>query len=792
MSGEGLRARIVCSTVIAAGQDARWEACVDDLRPTLRLYLTGMSLVAVALVVCSVVALTLPGGWVPTHLAAALTFLTLMYAGERMTARVGADFSHSMSTVMLVAAVLVLPPPYPVLVALGAALADDLARPLPLHKRLFNVAHATIVAGGSSLALAQVTPPLPRWEPTQFLAHAPALALVGLIYATLDLGGLQVVMALSLREDSGDRAPAPTAQVLLLEGVGIGMGVVSAIAWAYNPAALLLSLLPVLTVRATFKTIERDAVRAAALCRRNVQLEGVIRAGQRLRLQQPRVDLVRPLAEHARDAAHASAVAVYLTDDTDLTMMGRALVLPAGDAVDAPDSVPVPHDGEDGVTYQVADDGTLLILLDVDGQTVGGLRLYGVMEDDEDTRHALALLANQAAIALQNAALHERVLAQVSVDGLTGLPNHRAFHARLDEEVARCRRLGRPASLILVDIDGLAAINAVGGLGLGDATLTAVAAAVRHAVRVGDIVARDGGDEFAVLLLDAEREEALASANHIQAAIRAGRGTPVAVRASLGVASLPAHGTTREELVRAARQALAGAKALGRNRIAEPDDGAGLLGDDLQRIAGELAHANLAAVMAMAAAVDAKDPYTQGHSQRVGRYVVAFGRALGLETTDLARLELAALLHDVGKIAVPDAILKKEERLTNEEFAVIREHPARGERMLSGLPYLSKDILPAVRHHHERWDGRGYPDGLAGAALPPDAAIMAVADAFDAMTSTRTYRPALPVAEAARRIREGSGTQFAPHVVLAFDRALAAGDFLIVQGDGIARTRAAS
>jgi len=144
----------------------------------------------------------------------------------------------------------------------------------------------------------------------------------------------------------------------------------------------------------------------------------------------------------------------------------------------------------------------------------------------------------------------------------------------------------------------------------------------------------------------------------------------------------------------------------------------------------------------------------------------------------LERLELAALLHDVGKIAVPDAILKKEERLTDEEFTVIKEHPVTGEHMLAGLPYLSKDILPPVRHHHERWDGRGYPDGLAGAALSLDAAVMAVADAFDAMTSTRTYRPALSPREAVRRVREGSGTQFAPHVILAFDRALAAGDLI--------------
>jgi len=251
------------------------------------------------------------------------------------------------------------------------------------------------------------------------------------------------------------------------------------------------------------------------------------------------------------------------------------------------------------------------------------------------------------------------------------------------------------------------------------------------------------------------------------------------VRISLGIGALPNYGVTHTELVRATRQALAGAKALGRDRIALPDDGIGLLNDDLTQVADGLSRGSLATVKAMAAAVDAKDAYTQGHSARVSRYAVAIGRALGLAAPDLERLELAGLLHDVGKIAVPDAILKKEERLTDEEFTVIKEHPVTGERMLADLPYLPKDILPPVRHHHERWDGRGYPDGLAGAMLPPDAAIMAVADAFDAMTSTRTYRPALSVSEAVRRIREGSGTQFAPHVVLAFDRALAAGDVLL-------------
>jgi len=767
------------------------EEYVDHLRPTLRRYLLGVYLVACAFIVYAVIGLARASTLTWTDLVDALVFLVLAYAGERMVARVRVGFFHSMSTVMLVAAILVLPAPYPILVAVGAALAVEVGDRQPLYKRLYNVAHATIVVGGACVAFAWVAAPLPHWDAARFLSHTPSLILLGFVYAALDLGGLQIVMALAGDADTGAGVPVPDTKVVLLEGVSIGMGVVSAVAWAYNPAALFLSLLPVLTVRATFRTIEQDAARAEALRRRNEQLEGVIHAGQRLRLQQPRIDLVRPLAEHARDTASAEVVAVYLVDDNDPTVMGRTLVLPSeATGVDIPSLVPASFETTDGPTC-VPPDGVLVLPLHVDDHVVGQVRLLGAVGNDKDTQHALALLANQAAVALENAALHERLLAQVSIDGLTGLPNHRAFHARLDEEVARCLRLCRPASLILVGIDGLAAINAAGGLTLGDATVTAVATAIRHVVRLGDVVARDGGDEFAVLLLDTDREEAIATANRIQMAVRAGGVMPNSVRVSLGVAAVPAHGKTREAIVRAAQQALVGAKALGKDRIAEPDDGAGLVTNDDAHLIEDLVHANLATIKAMAAAVDAKDPYTQGHSQRVSYYAVALGRALSLTAADVERLELAALLHDVGKIAVPDAILKKEERLTEEEFSLIKEHPVTGERMLSGLPYLAKDILPAVRHHHERWDGRGYPDGLTGVALPPDAAIMAVADSFDAMTSTRTYRPALTSKEAVRRIREGSGTQFAPHVVVAFERALAAGDLLIADSEVLTSSRTA-
>jgi len=158
----------------------------------------------------------------------------------------------------------------------------------------------------------------------------------------------------------------------------------------------------------------------------------------------------------------------------------------------------------------------------------------------------------------------------------------------------------------------------------------------------------------------------------------------------------------------------------------------------------------------------------------VSTYAAAIAYALELPSPDVARVRLAGLLHDVGKIGVPDAVLAKPVPLTSEEVALIEQHPVIGERMLAAAPYLH-EILPAVRSHHERPDGRGYPDGLPADAIPRDAAILMVADSFDAMTSSRPYRPALPVSEARLRLRAECGAQFDPSIVAAFEHALTEG-----------------
>jgi putative nucleotidyltransferase with HDIG domain len=179
----------------------------------------------------------------------------------------------------------------------------------------------------------------------------------------------------------------------------------------------------------------------------------------------------------------------------------------------------------------------------------------------------------------------------------------------------------------------------------------------------------------------------------------------------------------------------------------------------------------LEAVESLNAAVDAKDPYTAGHSQRVQRVALAIGAELGLDATALDALRFAGLFHDIGKLRVPDAILTKPEALTAEEYDVIKRHPEDGAAIVGRLGRL-RGAVPLIRHHHERWDGSGYPDGLAGAAIPLEASIVGLADAWDAMTSDRPYSRARTIEDAASEIRNGRGTQFAPAVVDAFFAAL--------------------
>jgi HD-GYP domain-containing protein (c-di-GMP phosphodiesterase class II) len=236
------------------------------------------------------------------------------------------------------------------------------------------------------------------------------------------------------------------------------------------------------------------------------------------------------------------------------------------------------------------------------------------------------------------------------------------------------------------------------------------------------------------------------------------------------VATFPDHASSADELVRFAQGARYWVKRHGKDHVLVYDPAVVSELDDDDRIRALEQQSHVGAVRALAAAVDARDPATQDHSRNVAVLSVEVARELGLEDSRVRLLEAAALMHDVGKIGVPDDILRKAGPLTDDERVRVAEHPALGERILSSTS--ERQMLPWVRHHHERWDGTGYPDHLRAIEIPLESRILAVCDAYDAMVSDRPYRPALSVEEAAAELEAGMGTQFDPSVVEVFLRTL--------------------
>jgi diguanylate cyclase (GGDEF)-like protein/PAS domain S-box-containing protein len=420
--------------------------------------------------------------------------------------------------------------------------------------------------------------------------------------------------------------------------------------------------------------------------------------------------------------------------------------------------------------------------VDVSGALWGAVLATTKRDDglspDADVR--LTRFAELVALAVANAQAHTELHELATTDTLTGLANRRAFEQRLADEAARARRHGHGLSLVILDLDHFKEVNDVYGHPTGDEVLRQVAARMRALVRPGDTLARMGGEEFAWLMPDAREDAARGAAERLRHAIEAeGFARGVSITISGGVCELSRTGGPAE-LYRLADEALYWAKERGRNQVwrqsqvasarAGSEGRAGLGGDQSQTIRG---------IRALARAVDAKDPSTRLHSERVADLSVKLATALGWDIGRITSLAEAALIHDVGKIGVPDAILLNPGPLTAAEYETVKAHAVLGAQI--GAEVLSPEQVSWVRHHHERWDGGGYPGGLAGAEIPVGALVIAVADAMDVMCSARIYAAPRPRAEALDEMRRERGRQFAPVVVDALLR-LAATDGLGVDG----------
>jgi len=403
--------------------------------------------------------------------------------------------------------------------------------------------------------------------------------------------------------------------------------------------------------------------------------------------------------------------------------------------------------------------GRVISILALGGKQSGSLYSH------EDIQLVMTI-ANQAGIIMENAQLYTQATTRANTDGLTGLYTHRHFHERLDQEIARGSRFGTMFSVIMLDIDLFKAYNDIYGHLAGDQLLRRMGELIRSSIRNMDVAFRYGGEEFTVILPEARLDNAYKVAERVRKAIESEASSkPIPVTVSLGVASWPSDGITREEIIGCADAALYRAKQNGRNRVCLSSDVVKPGAPPAGELEGGLGALNI--IYALAATVDAKDHYTYGHSKKVSEYATAISQVLDLSEDRIATIRAAALLHDIGKVGIPDSILNKAGTLTEEEWEQIKAHPQVGVEILRHVINLV-NCLPAILHHHERYNGDGYPYGLKGDGIPLEARILAIADAYDAITSSRPYRERLSPRQAINELKRCVGTQFDPELVDTF------------------------
>ncbi len=429
----------------------------------------------------------------------------------------------------------------------------------------------------------------------------------------------------------------------------------------------------------------------------------------------------------------------------------------------------------------------------------GDVNIYG---------HDITLLKD----AEQKLQQSNRQLKQLAAtDPLTGLPNRRYLLDTIKRELAMIKRHGGSCVVAMVDVDQLKVINDIYGHSVGDEALRSVAQTSRDTLRSSDFLSRWGGDEFLFLLRQTTLEEAVAIMDRLREEIAARsirrERRAIGINLSIGLADLTS-GIHLEpgELLAQADQALYAAKHEGGNctrtkldvseaHAAEPSPTrTKQMQQQIVKLARRVKDISAQGIWSLIQALEARDLYTRGHAENVTRYAVGIAQTIGLSDADVEIVRRASIVHDIGKIGVPDHILLKPGKLADDERMQMQSHVMISVRILQEMQLLEREI-PIVRNHHERWDGKGYPEGLADNAIPFGARILAVADAFDAITSDRVYRRARSLEDAMSIIGSEAGKQFDPAVVNAFaqwlgnaqatvsSRALTTQDLLMIHAD---------
>jgi len=387
-----------------------------------------------------------------------------------------------------------------------------------------------------------------------------------------------------------------------------------------------------------------------------------------------------------------------------------------------------------------------------------------------------------------------------ATDFLTGLLNRRQAAILFEHEIHRSRRSQKPLTVLLLDLDHFKAVNDSHGHEAGDAVLKYVAAQLRSRLRASDIIARYGGEEFLLVLPESDLEGAARVAEALRQRLQENplkhNDLTIRLSTSIGIVCLePGQEAGQEALIRMADEAMYCAKNLGGNRVVlwnrvregqvEPSLAASDEVRSIQKLIDTLFARGdeiiLDRVFRLVESLDARSPYSAGQSRHVAQYAVVIAQGMGLCAADIDVVQRSAMLQDLGRAAIAPEVLWKAGPLTKADWALIRQHPSVSVKIVSRLPFLKRETA-IIRHHHERPDGRGYPDGLKDDAIPPESRILAVADALEAMTRARPHRPALPLSEALRQLRAGTPWQFDAAVVAAAEAAAAkASDWPLMQ-----------
>jgi len=524
-------------------------------------------------------------------------------------------------------------------------------------------------------------------------------------------------------------------------------------------------------------SLDRRTVLRVAL-ERTISATGADGGGIWLRVVEDQSPSVSETRDEARSAVWELAHSFGFGDNMVLENMLRDLAVAAAEEQGAPVSL-LPSTRL-ALQYGFAPSPNNIVLVPIrwGGALLGAfglLRHKGSFTYDD--RALVESVALETGTALQNARLYQEARHRADRDSVTGLLNHRAIQERLNAELKKSRRVKTELTVVMMDLNNFKFFNDTYGHPTGDEVLRTVARYLSEVCRESDIVGRYGGDEFIALLPETSSDGASEFASRVAARLnehhfQADSGSRIPIEMAFGWAVFPRDADTALELLTVADAFLYESKhsgGLSQSRAQREANEQGRI--EVRKLKNRAAGGSFGVLDALVTAIDNKDHYTRRHSEEVTHYSLLVARELGYSEDALRAVRISGLLHDVGKIAVPDEILRHPGQLGPEEWDIMQQHPVFGALIVKDLPHLD-EVLDGVRHHHERWDGKGYPDGLSEEEIPPMGRLLAVGDCFSAMTTNRPYRKAFAPEDALREIERGMAIQFDPLIAKTFIRVM--------------------